>query len=215
MAGYWEFNKANPSSVRVGVTQRDQINNDDVGLAEALVREVIQNSSDAWNGEGPVKVIFTIKTLNKNEAEALAEQLKGLEPHLHACDVKLPSTADDEVRVLCVEDFNTRGLTGSFEVLDKDNFDNFWRAVGESEKTGQKGGRWGLGKLVYSSSSKVRAFFVLTIREGETAPVVMGQSVLANHSIGNDYYPAHGFWFDGRSENSIGLHMPVRSGEEL
>ena len=54
MAGNWEFNKADPSSVRVEVTQRDQFNNDDVGLAEALVREVIQNSSDAGEGSDPV-----------------------------------------------------------------------------------------------------------------------------------------------------------------
>jgi hypothetical protein len=43
--GYWEFDQANPSSVRMEVTQGDQFNNDEVGLAEALVREAIQNSS--------------------------------------------------------------------------------------------------------------------------------------------------------------------------
>lgn len=215
MAGYWEFDTSKPSSVRVGVTQRDQFNNDDVGLAEALVREVIQNSSDAGVGSDPVKVSFNLKALDPGEANGARAKLDGLIPHLEACGFNLPEATEGNIRILCIEDFNTRGLTGSFEQLDSDNYDNFWRAVGESEKSGQKGGRWGLGKLVYSSSSKVSAFFGLTIRKGESSPSVMGQAVLKNHSIGNVYYPAHGFWFDGRSENGLELQLPVRDEEEI
>lgn len=215
MAGSWEFNKSDPSSVRIGVTQRDQFNNDDVGLAEALVREVIQNSSDAGTGGSPVKVNFHLKTLSNVETRFVADRFKSLLPHLTACNLELPDPDVDPIRVLVIEDYNTRGLTGSFEDLDRDNFDNFWRAVGESEKSGQKGGRWGLGKLVYSSSSKVRSFFGLTVREGETGPSLMGQAVLANHSIGNVYYPAHGFWFDGRSANDLKLQLPVQKTDEI
>lgn len=215
MAGYWEFNKADPSSVRIGVTQRDQFNNDDVGLVEALVREVIQNSSDAGSEDAPVKVSFRLNTLNGDEAGQLAAQFHGLLPHLSVCGLELPGAEQGPARILVIEDYNTRGLTGSFEDLDKDNFDNFWRAVGESEKSGQKGGRWGLGKLVYSSSSKISAFFGLTLRKGESGPSVMGQAVLKNHSIENVYYPAHGFWFDGRSGNGLNLQLPVQDGEEV
>ncbi|WP_439524129.1 hypothetical protein [Marivita sp.] len=215
MAGYWEFNKADPSSVRIGVTQRDQFNNDDVGLAEALVREVIQNSSDAGSEDAPVKVSFRLKTLNGDEAGQLAAQFHGLLPHLSVCGRELPGAEQGPARVLVIEDYNTKGLTGSFEELDRDNFDNFWRAVGESEKSGQKGGRWGLGKLVYSSSSKISAFFGLTVRKGESGPSVMGQAVLKNHCIKNVYYPAHGFWFDGRSGNGLDLQLPVQDGEEV
>lgn len=215
MAGSWEFNKADPSSVRIGVTQRDQFNNDDVVLAEALVREVIQNSSDAGNEGAPVKVSFRLKTLNSDEVDQLAVQFQGLLPHLSVCGLEVPGAEHGPARVLVVEDYNTKGLTGSFEDLDKDNFDNFWRAVGESEKSGQKGGRWGLGKLVYSSSSKISAFFGLTVRKGEDSPSVMGQAVLKNHSIENVYYPAHGFWFDGRSGNGLDLQLPVQDHEEV
>lgn len=215
MAGSWEFNKTDPSSVRVGVTQRDQFNNDDVGLADALVREVIQNSSDAGNGHAPVKVCFRLKTLSAKEADLLEMRFEGLLPHLEACNLELPVQAAEPVRVLTIEDYNTWGLTGSFENLDKDNFDNFWRAVGESEKSGQKGGRWGLGKLVYSSSSLLRSFFGLTVRKGELGPSIMGQAVLANHSIGSVYYPAHGFWFDGRSTNDLQLQLPVKDAAEI
>lgn len=215
MTGCWEFNKSNPSDVTLGVTQRDQFNNDDVGLADALVREVVQNSSDAGFDGACVKVCFQIKSLTGGEATSLRGYFKGLEPHLAACGMSLPDTGNANIRVLTVEDFNTRGLTGSFEQKDKGNFDRFWRTHGESEKTGQKGGRWGLGKLVYSSSSYANAFFGLTVREGDEGPSMMGQAVLANHSIGEHFHPAHGFWFDGRSENHLKLQLPVRDTVEI
>lgn len=214
MAGQWEFNKADPSSVRLGVTQRDQFNNDDVGLTEALVREVIQNSSDAGLGHSPVKVCFKIKTLSEDEKGKLQAKFTSLVPHLSACGYGFPTALNEEVRVLVIEDYNTRGLTGSFAELDKDNFDNFWRAVGESEKKGKKGGRWGLGKLVYSSSSSIRSFFGLTLRDSEAELSIMGQAVLANHNIGDTYYPAHGFWFSGRSSNTLKLQLPVQDQSE-
>lgn len=214
MVGRWQFNKADPSDVRQEITQRDQFNNDDVSLPEALVREVIQNSLDARIGSGSVKVSFNIKVLNGDEAEQLALNLKSLEPHLIECGLELPDDTEDSPRVLCVEDFNTSGLTGSYEELDDENFDQFWRSMGGSEKSGTKGGRWGLGKLVYSSASKINALFGLTIRVGDDAPSVMGQAVLRNHSIGTKYYPAHGFWFDKRS-SGLELQLPVTDEDEI
>ena len=214
MAGRWQFRPSHPSNVRQEITQRDQFNNDDVSLPEALVREVIQNSLDARIGNGPVKVSFNIKVLNGNEVEQLALNLKSLEPHLTECGLKLPNDTEDSTRVLCIEDFNTSGLTGSYEKLDDENFDQFWRSMGGSEKSGTKGGRWGLGKLVYSSASKINALFGLTIRIGDGTPSVMGQAVLRNHNIGTDYYPAHGFWFDKPSDD-LGLQLPVTNEGEV
>ena len=208
--GRWKFNKSDPSSVRVEVTQRDQFNNDDVSLATALVREALQNSSDAAvERTTPVKVSFRIKTLQSDESEMPRRVMGSLEQHLDACRLRLPSNVDGEIRVLCIEDYNTTGLTGSFEELDKENFDNFWRAVGESKKSGQQGGRWGLGKLVYSSASRIRSFFGLTMREDDDGPSMMGQAVLSNHNIGEEYYPAHGFWFDRKSSVPPALQLPV------
>ena len=43
----------------------------------------------------------------------------------------------------------------------------------------------------------------------------MGQAVLKSHSIGNVHYPAHGFWFDGRSNNDLALQLPVQEDEEV
>ena len=111
--GHWEFNKVDPSSVRIDVTQRDQFNNDDVGLAEALVREFIQNSSDAPSGSGPVKVRFSIRTVVGTEARDFAAGLEALKPHFEECGVDDRVRAQESFRVLAIEDFNTRGLTGA------------------------------------------------------------------------------------------------------
>ena len=213
MAGHWEFNEADPSSVRIDLTQWDQFNNDIVGLAEALVREVIQNSLDAGTGEKPVKVIFGLKALNGKIADHLERKFDDLRPHLRACAIDFPVNGDSPIRVLAIEDFNTRGLIGSFRDWDGRDFDNFWRAVGKSEKSGQKGGRWGLGKLVYSASSQVRSFFGLTLRKGDNVPAIMGQAVLTNHEDKGIYYVAHGFWFSERLSNR--LQLPVHNANEI
>ena len=213
MAGHWEFNEADPSSVRIDLTQWDQFNNDIVGLAEALVREVIQNSLDAGTGEKPVKVIFGLKALSGKITDHLERKFNDLRPHLRACAIDFPVNGDSPIRVLAIEDFNTRGLIGSFRDWDGRDFDNFWRTVGKSEKSGQKGGRWGLGKLVYSASSQVRSFFGLTLRKGDNVPAIMGQAVLTNHENKGIYYVAHGFWFSERLSNR--LQLPVHNANEI
>jgi hypothetical protein len=211
--GHWEFNSSDPSSVRVDVTQRDQFNNDEVGLADALVREVIQNSSDARAGLEPVKVRFAIRTVSGSDAQFMAQQISPLLPHLKACSVDAEPVDESSFRILAIEDFNTKGLTGAFDDIDDDNFDSFWRAVGKSEKSGKSGGRWGLGKLVYSSSSKIRVFFGLTIRKGDAGAALMGQAVLKNHRLGDSRYPAHGFWFDKRTPQR--MQLPVQDEAEI
>lgn len=120
--GHWEFNTANPSDVRVEVTQRDQFNNDEVGLGEALVREVIQNSSDAGLPSGPVKVRFALREAKGAEAKYLAELLRPLQPNMLATKTDFTCIDEPVCRVLVVEDFNTRELTGKFDAIDGDNF---------------------------------------------------------------------------------------------
>lgn len=203
--------------MRVDITQRDQFNNDDVDLAEALVRESIQNSTDAAPNSStqPVKVRLAIKELDEAQSTILRDCIVSLHPHFEACGLDYSALEEGGVRVLSIEDFNTTGLTGSFEQLDKDNFENFWRKIGKSEKRKGKLGRWGLGKLVYPSSSRASLFFGLTIREGEQIPSALGQVVLANHRINDAFFPTHGFWFSGRSTNELKLQLPTSDGGDL
>lgn len=213
--GHWEFNHFDPSNVRLEVTQRDQFDNDDVELADALVREAIQNSSDARAASGPVKVRFGLETLRGERARKMAELLRPLQRHLRACDIDDHALSTTECRVLTIEDFGTKGLTGRFDARDGENFEHFWRTFGDSGKSGQSGGRWGLGKLVYSSSSMLKSFFGITVRAGDSGPAVMGQAVLSNHRINKEYYVAHGFWFDQRSLTGEKLQLPVTDSETL
>lgn len=215
MTASWSFNTADPSDVDIGITQRDQFNNEKVGLSDALVREVIQNSIDAKAGNEPVKVCFNIKELTEADDLALGmlqDNINPLIPDLESCKIKMPT--DGTVRVLSVEDFNTRGLTGSVDRRnDNENFSSFWRLFGKSVKKGQSGGRWGLGKLVFSSASKIRLFFAITMREGDTGPNAMGQIVLDDHVVKGERRKSHGFWHNGRTEERI--QLPTYNADDL
>jgi hypothetical protein len=208
MAG-WEFDEYPGRLVEQEPTERDQFNNDEVELAEALVREVIQNSTDAPAGAGPVKVRFAIREFDA----ALLPHLRGyfdrLRPHLAACGIDASALDRPAGRILVIEDFGTRGLTGDPAGLDDGNFHNFWRRHGKSVKSGRSAGRWGLGKTVFSSSSEIQTFFGLTVCAADAAPLLMGQAFLANHKIDGKRYPAHGFWFEGSGPEPDRLQLPV------
>lgn len=212
--GSWEFDSVAASTVRMEVTQADQFNNDEVSLAEALVRESIQNSTDAAIGTAPVKVRFTIREVSGEDAQRLTAQLRSLRPHYKACGFDATAMNAERFRVLAIEDFNTKGLTGSFIETDKGNFDRFWRTVGDSGKKGKAGGRWGLGKLVYSSASALKCFYGLTVTAENPAPALLGHVVLENHRIDNTFHPAHGFYFEGRSV-PLGLQQPIHTATEI
>ena len=109
---------------------------------------------------------------------------------------------------------STHGVSPEQFEVDKGNFDSFWRAVGDFCKERQGSGRWGLGKLVYSSSSALRMFFGLSITREHTRPALMGQAVLKNHRIGNDFHPAHGFYFGDRA-GVLKLQHPIEDENEV
>ncbi|MDO9296801.1 hypothetical protein [Bradyrhizobium sp.] len=203
----WNFEEREPRYIEQELTQRDQFNNDEVTLAEAIVREVIQNSADAALDDTPVKVRFSICEISSADVQQFRQQFVALRPHLIACKINAWEIDEKKPRVLIIEDFATKGLTGEPGALDGGNFHSFWRRHGKSGKSGRAGGRWGLGKLVYSTSSDIRCFFGLTVQAGTTKPLLMGQAVLANHEVNNKKYVAHGFWFGSR--NSDDMQMPV------
>ena len=203
----WNFEEREPRYIEQELTQRDQFNNDEVTLAEAIVREVIQNSADAALDDTPVKVRFSICEISSADIQQFRQQFVALRPHLIACKINAWEIDEKKPRMLIIEDFATKGLTGEPGLLDGGNFHSFWRRHGKSGKSGRAGGRWGLGKLVYSTSSDIRCFFGLTVQAGTTEPLLMGQAVLANHEVNNKKYVAHGFWFGSR--NSDGMQMPV------
>lgn len=167
-------------------TQRDQFNNDDVELVDALVRESLQNSLDAA-AEEKVRVRFSLHRPDDAGRGALLAQLdlEQLRKRLRACAIDPDSIAFADPKLLVIEDFGTTGLTGSWASMDKEPFSDFWRRMGKSHKAGKSLGRWGLGKLVFSSSSEARIFFGLTVRKTDPElQLLMGQAVLTTHDHG-------------------------------
>lgn len=212
----WFFSPQLPGQVETEVTQRDQFSNDEVELSETIIREAIQNSLDAASEDPPrVHVSIRIQTAEDGLdetfiADILEEQLK----HARAAELDLDEVPFDTPSALLIEDFGTKGLTGRVSAKDNDNFSDFWRRHGKSHKTGKSRGRWGLGKLVYSSTSQVGAFFGMTLRDGDNMPHLMGQTVLRLRTVDGFEYPPHAFFAHVENEDDPLRAFPVPGKDE-
>jgi hypothetical protein len=189
-------------------TQRDQFNNDDVALAEALVREAFQNSLDAALGQVHITIGFHAPGGADIEWFRQVMHEAELRERLAACEIDVGNLDFGAPRLLVIEDFGTTGLTGSWETKDDGSFSDFWRRMGKSHKAGRQLGRWGLGKLVFSSASRVRCFFGLTLRHDDPDnALLMGQAVLTHHRLPRDGkdYDSHGFFAIRRPDERFQL----------
>lgn len=183
-------------------------------LADALVREAIQNSLDARRpGEKLVLRIYFPRPDDYLTGERRDGYLTGLSEHLRASRSglsldALPEAAEP-LSFLTIEDFGTRGLQGDpaqsedLEIEDpgatRNDFFFFWRNVGRSRKHAAELGRWGLGKTVFQAASRINSFFALTVRADDSRRLLLGQSVLKIHRHeGRRFYP-YGYYgqFDG------------------
>lgn len=207
----WHFSPQPPDQVETEVTQRDQFDNDQVDISETIVREAIQNSLDAIS-DGSTCIEVTFRWLGVGDGlspEFVKQILEGQLDHARIAELDIDSLDFDQPEALIIEDFGTTGLTGKVDAKDNDNFSDFWRRHGKSHKTGRSRGRWGLGKLVYSTSSQVGAFFGMTWRKGDTEPFLMGQTVLNLRSVGEYMYPPHAFFADLEHPEDQNKRFPV------
>lgn len=198
---HWYFRDISDDPSEKELTQQDQFNNDEVALAEAIVREAVQNSTDAQAEQNAsVRVRFAISEIADGDERAFFGEIAAhLEPHLRACTLPVPN-GSDALKVLVVEDFGTTGLVGAVDTKDNDQFSGFWRRFGRSNKEGNKGGRWGLGKLVFSSASGLRTVIGLTKRACDSDKSwIMGQAILRNHAVGGQEKDSVGFWCDDKA----------------
>jgi hypothetical protein len=198
-----------PDEVEQEVTQRDQFDTDMVGLAETLVRETHQNSVDGRlrGSAAPVYTRIALRQSRPEDSDRWTELLMPLSPHLVAAGIDVSTLNLRSPSFLVIEDFGTTGLVGAVDSKDDKNFSDFWRRTGRSHKKGAQAGRWGLGKLVYSSASRIRTFFGLTVRSNDPGrPYLMGQAVLRHHEIGGIDYAPHGFF---AVSSDTGLQLPT------
>lgn len=202
----WFFSPQIPSQVETEVTQRDQFSNDEVQLSETIVRESIQNSLDAAdNDQSQVSVIFRWVDKSHGLTSDFMQKIVDAQllVHARAAGLNIDDISFDDPVALLIEDFGTKGLTGSTNSKDDDNFSDFWRRHGKSHKTGKSRGRWGLGKLVYSTTSQLGIFFGATLRNGDPHLHVMGQTVLNLREVDGQQYPPHGFFADTEGDDIL------------
>lgn len=202
----WRFLRVRPAGVSQDPTQREFFGPEE-GVAGALVREALQNSLDArpQSATAAARVRFH---LSQHEAATFgtSQYFDGLRTHLA---IQFPDhlpQMDEAVSYLTIEDFGTRGLEGdpSHSIYEeqrdeRNDFFYFWRNVGRSRKGETERGRWGLGKTVFPASSKISAFFGLTIRQSDQRPLLMGQCVGTIHTLTDSdgtkrIYEPYGFW---------------------
>lgn len=181
--------------------------------AAALIREAIQNSLDArLSRHAPVHIRVSFVDLQPEQwSEWLGDSLW---THLHAEDSGISREVGKPgygCRALVLEDFNTTGLTGNMRCDvhsegERNAFFHFFRAEGISDKTETERGSWGIGKIVFPRTSRIRTFFALTCRSDDGKTVLAGQCILKYHRVNGKYYAPDG-WFG--LQDSDGFLMPV------
>ena len=203
----WRFRKMRPGEINVDPIEGEFFTTEAIGsITDALVRESIQNSLDAAQGDGPVTLSFSFSAgpgRSSDPQSVIKTYLETLTPHLearHSGLPELPSTAENLEHIL-IEDYGTRGLQGDIRQYDdldddvkKNDFYYFWRNIGRTRKESTDLGRWGLGKTVFQAASRINAFFGFTVRKDDSRALLMGQSVLKIHKAGQTRYAPYGYF---------------------
>lgn len=192
----------------------DEYFTSNTNTVESLVRESIQNSLDAWldkdkeDGDSSrrpaeVRIYYSggAAALSEvNYQEYFSEAL----PHYLApeCETVKP---EGPCPFIVIEDYNTTGLTGSLSAKDNQPYFKFFKGENLSNKSAKDLGKWGIGKVVFPISSRIRSFFVFSVRSDITtdnSSILVGQYLLKHHTIDNKDYPPDG-WFGTEDANHV------------
>ena len=211
----WHFNKVNPRFKNREATQGEFFTNDTE--LRGFIREAVQNSLDAKRPrvKSPVRVRIFI---SGEKAALLGDKAEryfsGGWDHFHAegCGLREAPKSDESCRFVVYEDSGTTGLTGDVSQYHevpgvRNPFYYFFRAEGQSNKTDGGRGRWGLGKFVFPRSSRIRSFFGVTVRHDDKKRVLVGQSILRSHHVGEKTFTPDG-WF-GKKPDRNEASLPV------
>lgn len=212
----WRFVEHNPESKSRDPLQSELLNQESFKPADALVRESIQNSLDAKLEECEkvcVRIHLSGSAGSLSAGEA-SPYFRSFWPHIAECENGGQVAADlekDRCRYIVIEDFGTKGLTGdpsATRALDgvPNNYYYFLRAEGISGKSEGNLGRWGVGKYVFPKTSGVNSFIALTNRFDDPGnSLLVGQSVLMNHSLDGIDYEPDGWW----AKAGNGVQLPI------
>ena len=229
MAPIWNFIPTHKGGVQQSNAADNFFREDSANMVENLVRENIQNALDAQSGKRPVLVRFSLTSLPKDKVDFLKDLLatgKGsvLSHYRQACEESDIEPEDPDFKTatfLIIEDFNTDGLSGDITSSSPEDggFATFWRNVGSTNKGkgGNRGGAFGIGKIVNPMASRLQTFFGLTIRNTSktkdkvAGPYLMGQTMLSLHTYAAVRYQAYALWGELKRQ----IEHPVESGSVM
>lgn len=198
------------------------LQNDNIPELDLLVREAIQNSSDAAiNQPGDsCNINFTQGSFSPKAFNAL---LPDIGPIL---DRRFPNETAD---FLEIRDYKTSGLTGPIlqKDLDPDDHGNYFKLVFDTGKeqtnssAGEAGGSWGYGKSVYyrvgiglvvfysqiKENNETKSRLIISLIENETDENAILKEVIEN-AVGRA-------WWGKKFPNSDDEILPLTSDAEI
>lgn len=158
-------------------------------VIDSLVREVLQNSIDAkFESDQPVHVSFQLHRFAIDQHEEIAglrvplsagrkvSQKPELKPTKKEIDFyaraeRLLDPPADNVTALGIHDFNTTGLTGSFDPSKKSPWTGLVHASGQTVKSSASaGGSYGHGSAAPFAFSDLRTAFYYTRIDEQAGP---------------------------------------------
>ena len=161
---------------------------------ESVVRETGQNSIDASRGEGPVRMVFELKSMATKDIPDI-EQLR---THLKQVDKETEGQAGHErmkgaarladketIMVLRISDYGTKGLTGAECIKNsKSPLSALTRGSGNSDDSGGRGGSFGIGSAVGPMMSDLSTVLYTSLPMDADQTVFAAYSRLASHIDG-------------------------------
>ncbi len=141
-------------------------------LIGSLTREICQNSLDATDKTGIVRIEFVEQKVSKlnvpgfsdlkdffNDGKKFWEQRKNKKA-INFFEEGIRVLSSNNISVLRISDYFTKGLTGSDKPMDGTPWGSMVFSEGVSNKDGTDGGSYGIGKSsVYASSILQTVFF--------------------------------------------------------
>ncbi len=180
-----------------------------------LAREAAQNVIDASDdGPDPPHIKFSLHHIDADELPR-SNNLKSIfqncldyfNRNREYTDLFSPAIKKIEkngsIPVLKISDYNTQGLTGG-DYDRTGNYYKFFKGSGSTNKTGEAGGSYGLGKGAYFKASGFRMIFVSSIYGERNNFVFQGKLRIVTHEWNGERKQGNG---------SYGLknQKPVRS----
>lgn len=210
----WDFPSTNGG-------REDGLNDSGISYFQAdpvksLTREVIQDSLDARLTTGlPAIVVFERKDLDKNLIPGIADLndifksatdfYSGSSNETYKFFKKgYDALQQSTVSVLAIRDRNTTGLTKVGQAK-KSHFHRLTKTTGETEKTGNSNGSFGIGKHAPFASSLFRAMLYGTLNiDSDINRGFQGVIKIASYDRGEEF-PTQGTGFYGHKKGFLPL----------